>query len=106
MDPLSLAIAGAVATGLATGAGESAGAALSALVRRVLRRLAGRTDRPESREQIAAALDEEFTRDPAFRQECHSLWQQATGEAVVNSFHGEAGTVVQARDIHGGLTIN
>ncbi|MET8079086.1 hypothetical protein [Streptomyces sp. NPDC005303] len=105
MDPLSLAIAGALATGLATGAGESTGAALPMLLRRIRERFAGRPAVPESRAQLATALDEEFTRDPAFRQECQNLWNQATGDGVANSFRGQAKNVVQARDIHGGLTM-
>lgn len=106
MDPLSLAIAGALAAGLATGAGESTGAALPALLRRIRERFAGRPDLPESEARLATALDEEFTRDPGFRQECQNLWNQATGDGVVNSFHGHAKNVVQVRDIHGGLTMN
>ncbi|MFI0980999.1 hypothetical protein ACH4SP_28835 [Streptomyces sp. NPDC021093] len=105
MDPLSLAIAGALAAGVATGAGESAGAALPALARRITERFSGRAHRPESRAQLSAALDEEFGRDPAFRQECEALWNQAADGGVANSFQGEARNVVQARDIHGGFTI-
>ncbi|WP_328924252.1 hypothetical protein OG429_06095 [Streptomyces sp. NBC_00190] len=109
MDPLSLAIAAALAAGVATGAGESAGAALPALVRRIRERFAGRPiDIPtdaESREQLSAALDEEFTRDPAFRQECQALWSQVTNGGAANSFQGQAKNVVMTRDIHGGFTI-
>ncbi|MFF3690903.1 hypothetical protein [Streptomyces sp. NPDC002187] len=105
MDPLSLAIAGALAAGVATGAGESTGAALPALVRRIRERFADRSNDPESQVQLSVALDEEFTRDPAFRQECQALWDQSANEGVANSFHGQAKNVVQARDIHGGFTI-
>ncbi|WP_137992512.1 hypothetical protein [Streptomyces vilmorinianum] len=105
MDPLSLAIAGALAAGVATGAGESAGAGLPALFRRIRERFAGRTDVDESETRLATALDEEFTRDPSFRQECQSLWNQAAADGVANSFHGHAKNVVQVRDIHGGLTM-
>ncbi|MEU7576820.1 hypothetical protein AB0B50_04360 [Streptomyces sp. NPDC041068] len=106
MDPLSLAIAGALAAGFATGAGESTGAALPALLRRVRERFASRSPaEPESEAQLAAALDEEFTRDPAFRQECQALWNQAANDGVANVFQGQAKNVVQARDIHGGFTI-
>jgi hypothetical protein len=103
MDPLSLAIAGALAAGVATGAGESTGAALPLLFRRIRERFAGRPEAPESQTYLATALNEEFTRDPAFRQECEDLWNQATGDGVANSFHGQAKNVVQVRDIHGGL---
>ncbi|WRZ94765.1 hypothetical protein OHB54_40480 [Streptomyces sp. NBC_01007] len=102
---MSLAIAGALAAGVATGAGESAGAALPTLLRRVRERLAGRPAVPQSQAQLATALDEEFTRDPGFHQECKDLWNQATGDGVANSFHGQAKNVVQVRDIHGGLTM-
>lgn len=105
MDPLSLAIAGALAAGIATGAGESTGAALPALLRRIRERFAGRPAELESQEQAAVALDAEFTRDPSFRQECQALWNQAAGGGVANSFHGQARNVVQTRDIHGGLTM-
>lgn len=105
MDPLSIAIAGALAAGIATGAGESTGAALPTLFRRVRERFAGRSEVPESETQLVTALDEEFTRDPGFRQECQNLWNQATDNGVVNSFHGQAKNVVQVHDIHGGLTM-
>jgi hypothetical protein len=105
MDPLSLAIAGALAAGLATGAGQSTGAALPALARRIRERFAGRPAAPESPDQVAAALDEEFTRDPSFRQECLALWNQAAGDGVANSFQGHAKNVVQTREIHGGMTM-
>ncbi|MGW0701704.1 hypothetical protein ACWD0A_20785 [Streptomyces sp. NPDC002867] len=105
MDPLSLAIAGALAAGVATGAGQSTGAALPALFRRIRERFAGRPDVPESEAQLATALNEEFTHDPSFRQECQSLWNQAATDGVANSFHGHAKNVVQVRDIHGGLTM-
>ncbi|MET9619652.1 MULTISPECIES: hypothetical protein [unclassified Streptomyces] len=105
MDPLSLAIAGALAAGIATGAGESTGAALPALWRRVRERFAGRAVVPESEDEIASALDEEFTRDPSFRQQCETLWNQAASGGVANSFHGQAKNVVQTREIHGGLTM-
>ncbi|MFI7028968.1 hypothetical protein ACIBK1_09730 [Microbispora rosea] len=106
MDPLTIAIAGAAATGFATGAGESTGAAMSALIGKIRERFAQRLQRLESKERLAVALDEEFSRDPAFRQECENLWNQANGDGVVNVFHGQAKSVVQARDVHGGLTIN
>ncbi|WP_221356226.1 hypothetical protein [Streptomyces beigongshangae] len=102
---MSLAIAGALAAGVATGAGESAGTALPALFRRIRERFAGRPEVPQSQAQLATALDEEFSSDPGFRQECQNLWNQATGDGVVNSFHGQAKNVVQVRDVHGGLTM-
>ncbi|MFE2141133.1 hypothetical protein ACFXA3_05140 [Streptomyces sp. NPDC059456] len=105
MDPLSLAIAGALAAGVATGVGESTGAALPTLWRRVRERLAGHAVVPHAEAEIATALDQEFTRDPSFRQECETLWNQAASGGVANSFHGQAKNVVQTREIHGGLTM-
>lgn len=105
MDPLTLAIAGAVAAGLATGAGESTGTALAALTGRIRERFRNRPQALESEEAAAAALEDEFTRDPAFRQECQGLWNQAQAGSVANSFTGQAGKVIQARDIHGDITL-
>jgi hypothetical protein len=105
MDPITLAIAGAVATGIATGAGESTGTALGVLVGRIRERLAGRAQTLDTPESAAAALHEEFAGDPAFELQCRDLWNQVTGDGVSNTFHGQARTVVQARDVHGGLTV-
>ncbi|MCD0449702.1 hypothetical protein LO762_10940 [Actinocorallia sp. API 0066] len=105
MDPITLAIAGAVATGMAAGAGESAGTALATLVGRIRERFSGRPAALETEESTAAALDAEFTADPEFRSACADLWREASGD-VTNTFTGQARTVIQARDIHGGLTIN
>jgi hypothetical protein len=105
MDPITLAIAGAVVTGMAAGAGESAGTALATLTGRIRERLSRRGQEPESAEETAAALEEEFADDPEFQRECHELWNQANG-SVTNSFTGQARNVIQARDVHGGLTIN
>ncbi|MEU8141752.1 hypothetical protein [Nonomuraea sp. NPDC048901] len=105
MDPVTLAIAGAVATGIATRAGESAGTALSNLTRRVRDRFRDRQTVLESEEKVAAALEAEFSRDPAFRQDCLGLWNQAQASSVANSFTGHANKVIQARDIHGDITL-
>ncbi|MDX6740145.1 hypothetical protein [Actinocorallia sp. A-T 12471] len=105
MDPVTLAIAGAVATGVATGAGEGVGTALSAFVGRIRARFTGRESALETTESAAEALDAEFAEDPEFRRECHEEWDRIGG-AVTNNFTGQARTVIQARDVHGGLTIN
>ncbi|TKK90382.1 hypothetical protein FDA94_05085 [Herbidospora galbida] len=104
MDPITLAIAGAVATGVVTRAGELAGTALSTLFGRIRDRFRDRPEELESPESTAAALETEFTRDPAFRQDCHALWNQAQSGGVANSFNGQANKVIQARDIHGNIT--
>ncbi|MFF3667481.1 hypothetical protein [Microtetraspora malaysiensis] len=77
MDPITLAIASAVATGIATRTGESAGTALTTLIGRIRDRFRNRPAVLESEESTATALETEFTRDPAFRQDCHGLWNQA-----------------------------
>ncbi|GGN99261.1 hypothetical protein [Microbispora bryophytorum] len=105
MDPVTLAIAGAVATGIATRTGESAGTALTTLIGRIRDRFRDRPAVLESEESAAAALETEFTRDPRFRQDCHGLWNQAQTGAVANSFTGQANNVIQARDIHGDITL-
>ncbi|GAA0960123.1 hypothetical protein [Actinocorallia libanotica] len=105
MDPITLAIAAAVATGVATGAGETAGAALATLTGRIRDRFTDRREELESTETAATALDEEFARDPEFQRECLDLWRQAGGDTT-NSFTGQARNVIQARDVHGGITLN
>ncbi|WP_182885469.1 hypothetical protein [Microbispora sp. H10885] len=106
MDPITVAIAGAVATGLATRTGESAGDALATLVGRIRRRFRDRPAVLDDEEQAAEVIDAEFARDPAFKRDCHALWVQAQNNAVVNSFTGQAKNVVQAREIHGGITFD
>ena len=123
-DPLMTAVAVAVATKAVEGVAESGRSALSALVGLVRRRFSGR---PAAREALAAAeadptdatrldalrdaLRQLATEDQQFEVEIRGVWkdlelrQLATGEAVVNSVSGTvAGNVVQARDIHGGIS--
>ncbi|MFG3037498.1 hypothetical protein ACGFYZ_11385 [Streptomyces sp. NPDC048330] len=105
MDPLSLAIAGALVAGAATAVSESATAALPTLWRRIRERFSGRTPTPATEAEIATALHEEFTRDPSFRRECEDLWNRASTGTVTNTFHGEAKNVVQTHEVNGGLTM-
>ncbi|MEU8033798.1 hypothetical protein AB0C13_35170, partial [Streptomyces sp. NPDC049099] len=76
------------------------------VVARVRARFSGRSEALASEASTAEALDGEFARDPGFREEIRVLWGRASGDSVVNSFSGQAKTVVQARDIHGGFTVN
>jgi len=124
MDPITLTIAGAIATGVATKTGETisnaAQNAITTLVRTVRQRFSGH---PEGESALAAAkadpesapktkdlatiLQTVMDQDPAFAADIQALWSQVQGdETVVNNFHGQAKTVVQMRDVHGGLTIN
>jgi hypothetical protein len=70
---------------------------------------------PVSVASLADALSDAFAADPAFRAEILSLWHAAepgasevtaADDAVVNTFRGMAGKVVQLRDIHGDLNIS
>lgn len=106
MDPITIAIASAVATSVATRTSESASTAIKTLISRIRNRLHNTPVDLEDEEDTARALDQEFARDSAFEQECRALWNQAQGDAVSNSFTGHANNVIQARDVHGGITIN
>ncbi|NRQ32128.1 hypothetical protein HII36_09795 [Nonomuraea sp. NN258] len=99
MDPMILAIASALGTGMATGAGERAGTALATLIGRVRQRLTGAQ---QSTEETAAALHEEFVRDPAFAEEIRALWQQVNQG---NSFTGTAKNVLQIQESNGPITL-
>ena len=124
-DPITLAIAGAIATGVATKAGESlsnaAQNAIAALTHTIQKRFGGHSGHesaleaakadPESEQKtmdLAETLQTVMDEDPAFAEEVRSLWGRidAHDDAVVNNFQGRANTVVQLRDVHGGLTIN
>ena len=100
MDPIILAIATAVSTGAASGIGERAGTAMATLISRVRRRLTTIGEKPE---ETAAALEAEFTRDPAFAEEIRTLWHQSDHE---NSFTGTADNVVQIQQNNGPITFN
>ncbi|MFC8845693.1 MULTISPECIES: hypothetical protein [unclassified Micromonospora] len=60
---------------------------------------------------LAQLLDYEARRDPAFGAEFQTRWEQANAavavgpDSVTNSISGNvSGPVVQARDIHGGIS--
>jgi hypothetical protein len=55
--------------------------------------------------ELAASLAAVMARDPEFARQVPALWQTVTvsGSAVVNNFSGQAGQVIQARTIRGGI---
>ena len=63
------------------------------------------------RVRLVEALAEAMRRDPVFASELRAHWQTASVElaadhgGVVNQFSGQADKVVQARDIHGDLSL-
>jgi len=98
--------------------GTSAVRALLALVRKRLRHdtgvLAGALAYPDDddrRVRLVEALAEAMQRDPGFAEELRVQWRAASVElqadrgGVVNQFSGQASKVVQARDIHGDLSL-
>ncbi|MEU3625204.1 hypothetical protein [Amycolatopsis coloradensis] len=61
--------------------------------------------------ELAAALEEKQSVDPAFGERLHEEWDRVTVEqsagsgGVANQVSGQVGgNVVQARDIHGGIS--
>ncbi len=95
--------------------------ALAALVRKrfssdvargeVLRDAIAYPEDAARRVRLVDALADVMQRDPAFAQQLRSRWQSASVElaadhgAVVNQFTGQADKIVQARDIHGDLSL-
>src|SRR5512139_2312211 len=131
---MTVAIATAMAGKAVEVAGEPVRAAVAELVRRVrdrLRRAPGgrESTRPGNAEAESAAhenpghedpegiaeLQETIQRlieqDPRFGAELRAIWSRAhqsitaDDHGVVNVFNGQAGKVVQLRDVHGDLTI-
>jgi hypothetical protein len=120
----------AVATAIASGAGGSLGTSGAAAVGRLISALRAKfrhsptirgaleiavdepTD-PGAGAALQVALNELITRDAEFGQWLATLWEETRQElpshdcSSKNIIHGEVhGTVVQARDIHGGIHIN
>lgn len=119
-DPVTIAIAAAVAGKVGEALTESAKAALTRLRRALRQRFAADPaaqealataqddpEDPEATERLAAHVSAAEEADPAVRELVGELRGsfQATDGGVVNVFHGTAGKVVQARDIHGGLNL-
>lgn len=124
-DPVTTAIAAALVAKAVDGlsdAGKAAFAALARLVRRkfadnqasraVLARVEIQPGDQDARHALAEALQQMMIKDQAFAADLQRLWREvqdgnAAGVAspVVNLVSGDvAGTVVQAHDIHGGIS--
>jgi hypothetical protein len=118
----------AVATAVAAKGAEALVAGGTSAVRRLVRLVRDRfgsgtrEDRvlqatmadPDDREKVAAlvaVLARVLAADPTFRRDVSACWGDVSEElradrgAVVNQFNGSATKVVQARDIHGDVTL-
>jgi hypothetical protein len=125
VDPIMIAVATALAAKAAEGLSEAGRAALGKLLRRVRGRLdadpegaavlAAARSHPQDGElveRLAAVLSTAAELDPAFAEDVARLWAAvrdgwavATEGGVVNQVSGSVGeTVVQARDVTGGIT--
>jgi len=72
-------------------------------------------DDPEARQALVRLLDEHARNDPEFARQMRGLWTDALATAelggtamgsATNTVHGEVGgSVVQARDVYGGITL-
>lgn len=123
VDPIVMAIVSAAAGKGAETLISDARSALGALFRMVRGRLGG-GDSPTSpfdaflvepadsdrRDALISALSREITDDPQFADALRGQLRLARAEidgsvgGVRNEFHGSAGTVIQSRDISGGIT--
>jgi hypothetical protein len=122
-DPMTVAIATAMAGKAVEVAGEPVRAAVAELSRRVRERFRGRPSgqaeleraegdpAPERIAALASAVQDLMADDPAFGEEVRAIWNRAqtnaaaTGDGVVNVLNGQAGKVVQLRDVRGDLNI-
>lgn len=121
-DPIMAAVASALVTWATTAVAQSGREALGTLVTLVRRRFQSRpSDRdlvegaltapaePTRAALLAELLQHESDRDPDFARQVHLLWRavQAQGDgqpSAVNAVVGDIdGTVIQARDVHGGI---
>lgn len=117
-------VAAALATWATTTAAQSGRKALASLVALVRKRFRTRAEardvlegvlakpaEPSRAAALAELLQQETERDPDFARQVRLLWETARHEAdtqaaLANSVHGNVtGTVVQARDVHGGIVI-
>jgi hypothetical protein len=77
----------------------------------VLQEAVARPDDPERRLALAELLSRALAEDPRFAERVLTQWRAAQEEltldrgAVNNHFGGSADKVVQARDIHGDITL-
>ncbi|MEU1607163.1 hypothetical protein [Micromonospora matsumotoense] len=122
-DPIMLAAATTLVTWgttqLAQGGREAVGSLVTFLRERFRREPAARAaiegafhePSPAATRLLAAVLAEEVSRDPGFAAEFRNRWAKAEAalvastDGVANSVSGDvSGPVVQARDIHGGIS--
>jgi hypothetical protein len=124
-DPLTTTIAVALVSKAVDGLSEGGKAAFAALARLVRRKLgaealtqtdgalAGTQLSDEDRHHaLSVALQQAMAEDPLFAADLVRLWQGAqegriadAQPGVLNTVSGDVdGTVVQARDIHGGIS--
>jgi hypothetical protein len=60
--------------------------------------------------ELSRVLARALREDPAFARQVIAQWQKLSdrsgsdSDSTVNSFHGEARNVIQARDVHGGIS--
>ncbi|MEV4516067.1 hypothetical protein AB0K00_44795 [Dactylosporangium sp. NPDC049525] len=119
-DELAMAVAAAVATMGTEAAVASGGRAVGALVRLVRERLGRRRgdeealedaiEHPDDQQRIVAlaeALLSAMADDPALADRLREILPADATPAADggNHFSGRASTVVQARDIHGGVNL-
>ena len=69
-------------------------------------------DDPQARRALVRLLDEHARSDPEFARELRALWTDVSAEgdaaigSVTNTVGGDvSGSVVQARDVHGSITV-
>jgi hypothetical protein len=61
-------------------------------------------------DELSRVLARAMSEDPVFARQVLAQWREvadqtsADGDSTVNTFNGEARNVVQARDVHGGIS--
>lgn len=121
VDALATALAGGTASALGT-AGKQALAKIRELIRGRFEQDPAMQEALEAAEQpgagpekitvLAQRLDQACADDPDFAESLHSQSAvlhnkiSASGDGVVNVNQGSAERLIQARDIHGGITFN
>jgi CRP-like cAMP-binding protein len=121
-DLLTTSIATAIASGATAAISDAARALVAklvAMIRNRLRRTISDQDTLDSAtrnptdadavRRLADLLERHMREDPEFAQQLRALWAEFTTAygAVINVVHGQVhGSVVQVRDVHGGITLN
>ncbi|MBT8227940.1 MAG: hypothetical protein HKP61_01000 [Dactylosporangium sp.] len=125
-DPITASIAAVLATGVTTALTDGGRALITraaALVRERLHRnpsdeaaldtAVRRPNDPAAIEALARLLDQRMRDDPRFADQLKALWEGATPDIPVrhdevsNTISGTVyGSAIQARDVHGGITLN